>query len=260
MCSQLTNFCRSCALVSASHTHNTNDLVLFPCLQPGDIIVKVKNTLVRAGNLRGVSSRLAGPLGSKITMLCSRTRPSSHALEGSPTTLPQQHTISLVLTRDVQVHDPSVLDDALQDQEDEEEKEQVLVGWVVGSARHLGPLIGSKNEQLKKRGSSFASDPPGEYAGHEQVVSPPPMPQMWSLHVDRIEGFSDSAGLMDKTDPFVKIIVGVKNKQEFKTQVKENVGGIAAFDETFTFEQVSRQIQSHMTNLRRTYSHNLPIF
>jgi len=197
-------------------------------------------------------------------MLCSRTRPSSHALEGSQTTLPQQHTISLVLTRDVQVHDPSVLDDALQDQEDEEEEEQGLVGWVVGSAGQLGPLFGSKNEQLKKRGSSFASDPLGEYAGHEQVVSPSPMPQMWSLHVDRIEGFSDSAGLIDKTkglmDPFVKIIVGVKNKQEFKTQVKENVGGIAAFDETFTFEQVSRQIQSHMTNLRRPYSHNLPIF
>jgi len=49
---------------------------------------------------------------------------------------------------------------------------------------------------------------------------------MWQLHVHRIEGVSDSAGFMDKTDPYVKVIVG---KQVFKTKVKENASGTLVF-------------------------------
>ena len=63
---------------------------------------------------------------------------------------------------------------------------------------------------------------------------------MWNIHVHRIEGFSDSSGFMDKTDPFVKIIVGSQNKREFKTQ------------ETFTFEQVSELLpaEEHLVTIQ----------
>jgi hypothetical protein len=65
--------------------------------------------------------------------------------------------------------------------------------------------------------------------------------KMWKVHVKRIEGFLDTAGFMDKADPYVKLIVGAnsKNQKEFKTQVRHNAGGTAIFDEAFTFEQVS---------------------
>jgi hypothetical protein len=64
---------------------------------------------------------------------------------------------------------------------------------------------------------------------------------MWQLHVHRIEGVSDSAGFMDKTDPYVKVIAG---KQVFKTKVKENAGGtLVFFDEIIAFQQVSASVR-----------------
>jgi hypothetical protein len=75
---------------------------------------------------------------------------------------------------------------------------------------------------------------------------------MWNIHVHRIEGFSDTSGFMDKTDPFVKIIVGSQNKRVFKTQEKINAGGHATFDETFTFEQVSELLpaEEHLITIQ----------
>ena len=54
------------------------------------------------------------------------------------------------------------------------------------------------------------------------------------LTVCRIDEFSDTAGFMDKTDPYVKVLLG---NEEFKTTVKDNSGGKATWNETFSFSK-----------------------
>ena len=71
--------------------------------------------------------------------------------------------------------------------------------------------------------------------------------KMYKVYVQKIEGFANiykanAAGFLDKADLYVKIIVGTKDKREFKTQVVSNTGGSATFDQTFLFEQVSELI------------------
>lgn len=48
------------------------------------------------------------------------------------------------------------------------------------------------------------------------------------VKVFSISDFQETAGLMDKTDPFVKLTIG---KVQHMTRVKNNVGGSAVFDE-----------------------------
>ena len=52
------------------------------------------------------------------------------------------------------------------------------------------------------------------------------------VKVHRISGFTDNAGWMDRTDPFVQLMYG---KQKSKTKVKNNAGGNAEFNEVFFF-------------------------
>ena len=54
------------------------------------------------------------------------------------------------------------------------------------------------------------------------------------LHVTvhSIKGFQDTAGFMDKTDPYVSLKVGNDQK---KTRTLDNVGGSVVFAETLTF-------------------------
>ena len=53
------------------------------------------------------------------------------------------------------------------------------------------------------------------------------------VKVHRIWGFTDNAGWMDRTDPFVQLMYG---KQKAKTKVKNNAGGNAEFNEVFFFD------------------------
>jgi hypothetical protein len=53
------------------------------------------------------------------------------------------------------------------------------------------------------------------------------------VKVHRISGFTDNAGWMDRTDPFVQLMYG---KQKAKTKVKNNGGGNAEFNEVFFFD------------------------
>jgi len=48
------------------------------------------------------------------------------------------------------------------------------------------------------------------------------------VKVYSIRNFKDTAGFMDKTDPFVQLTVG---RITHKTTVKNNAGGSAVFDE-----------------------------
>lgn len=50
----------------------------------------------------------------------------------------------------------------------------------------------------------------------------------------KIDGFSDTAGFMDKTDPFVELELG---KEKYKTKVMNNAGGKADFNEEFAFDK-----------------------
>ena len=50
--------------------------------------------------------------------------------------------------------------------------------------------------------------------------------------VQSIEGFSDTAGFMDRTDPYVSLVLG---KEKRKTKYQNNAGGTAVFDETLTW-------------------------
>jgi hypothetical protein len=52
------------------------------------------------------------------------------------------------------------------------------------------------------------------------------------IRVFRIMNFKDTAGWMDKTDPFVQLQLG---KTIHKTAAKNNAGGAAIFDEVFSF-------------------------
>eukprot|EP00802_Teleaulax_amphioxeia_P002823 Tamp_02826.p1 GENE.Tamp_02826~~Tamp_02826.p1 ORF type:complete len:454 (+),score=66.49 Tamp_02826:2487-3848(+) len=73
--------------------------------------------------------------------------------------------------------------------------------------------------------NSNASLPPhtdGSFAGTVHV------------RVFRILNFKDTAGWMDKTDPFVQLRLG---KTTRKTSVKNNAGGAAVFDEVFSFQK-----------------------
>ena len=56
------------------------------------------------------------------------------------------------------------------------------------------------------------------------------------LHVtvQSIEGFSDTAGFMDRTDPYVSLVLG---KEKRKTRYQNNAGGTAVFDEVLTFQK-----------------------
>ena len=55
------------------------------------------------------------------------------------------------------------------------------------------------------------------------------------LHVtvDRISGVSDSAGFMDKTDPYVSLCLATET---LRTSCLDNAGGDARFNETLTFQ------------------------
>ena len=55
------------------------------------------------------------------------------------------------------------------------------------------------------------------------------------LHVtvDRISGVSDSAGFMDKTDPYVSLCLATET---VRTSCLDNAGGDARFNETLTFQ------------------------
>jgi hypothetical protein len=52
------------------------------------------------------------------------------------------------------------------------------------------------------------------------------------VRVFRIMNFKDTAGWMDKADPFVQLGMG---KMMHKTAVKHNAGGTVVFDEVFSF-------------------------
>eukprot|EP00286_Rhodomonas_abbreviata_P007479 CAMPEP_0181320424 /NCGR_PEP_ID=MMETSP1101-20121128/18118_1 /TAXON_ID=46948 /ORGANISM="Rhodomonas abbreviata, Strain Caron Lab Isolate" /LENGTH=125 /DNA_ID=CAMNT_0023428131 /DNA_START=26 /DNA_END=403 /DNA_ORIENTATION=+ len=54
------------------------------------------------------------------------------------------------------------------------------------------------------------------------------------VKVVKIEGFAETAGFMDKTDPFVELKMG---EETFKTAVKNNAGGSAEFNEQFCFDK-----------------------
>eukprot|EP00287_Rhodomonas_sp_CCMP768_P009124 CAMPEP_0196724438 /NCGR_PEP_ID=MMETSP1091-20130531/6285_1 /TAXON_ID=302021 /ORGANISM="Rhodomonas sp., Strain CCMP768" /LENGTH=125 /DNA_ID=CAMNT_0042066553 /DNA_START=66 /DNA_END=443 /DNA_ORIENTATION=+ len=52
--------------------------------------------------------------------------------------------------------------------------------------------------------------------------------------VIKIQGFDESSGFMDKTDPFVELEMG---EEKFKTATKNNAGGNAEYNEEFAFNK-----------------------
>ncbi len=66
----------------------------------------------------------------------------------------------------------------------------------------------------------------------------------------RIEWVTDSAGVMDKTDPnpYVRVIVG---PDEYKTEVKRDAAGNVSFDEIVPFQQVKRALNGPQCLLKR---------
>ena len=64
----------------------------------------------------------------------------------------------------------------------------------------------------------------------------------------RIEWVTDSAGVMDKTDPnpYVRVIVG---PDEYKTEVKRDAAGNVRFDEIVPFQQVKRALNESLNFL-----------
>ena len=48
------------------------------------------------------------------------------------------------------------------------------------------------------------------------------------IRVYSVSNFKETAGFMDKTDPFVQLTIG---KISHKTKIKNNAGGSALFDE-----------------------------
>jgi len=57
---------------------------------------------------------------------------------------------------------------------------------------------------------------------------------VFKVTVVSISGFDETAGFMDKTDPFVTVKLG---DEEFCTDVKSNAGGEAEFNEEFCFDK-----------------------
>mmetsp|Transcript_5274 Transcript_5274/g.12677 ORF Transcript_5274/g.12677 Transcript_5274/m.12677 type:complete len:126 (+) Transcript_5274:97-474(+) len=54
------------------------------------------------------------------------------------------------------------------------------------------------------------------------------------VKVVKIQGFTEQAGFMDKTDPYVELEMG---EETYKTATKNNAGGNAVFDEEFAFNK-----------------------
>ena len=52
----------------------------------------------------------------------------------------------------------------------------------------------------------------------------------------KIEGVAEHTVFWDKTDPYVKVMVG---KNEYKTKVKDNARGNVIFDEIISFQRAT---------------------
>jgi Ca2+-dependent lipid-binding protein len=62
---------------------------------------------------------------------------------------------------------------------------------------------------------------------------------VFHVTIERIDQFSDTAGFMDRTDPYVEVQLG---RESFRTSVKDNAGGHdVIFQETLTFQKALLQ-------------------
>jgi hypothetical protein len=175
----------------------------------------------------------------------------------------------LLLCEEDMTHDPSqvALEGVVQPSQKANVQEPVFVTCVGDSPKQIVLQSEPRERSSSLMSPSGTNDPPrrGFFCRHftccispqnaTRDISPSSPPKhdrkMWNVHVHSIEGFSDSVGLIDKTScrrgqykglyPYVKLICAAnsKNKVEFKTQIKNNAGGTAVFDEAFTFELVS---------------------
>ena len=58
--------------------------------------------------------------------------------------------------------------------------------------------------------------------------------------IEGLENFTDQAGFMDRTDPFVELALG---NETFRTTVKQNAGGTVSFKEEFRFTQNVEEVK-----------------
>jgi len=72
----------------------------------------------------------------------------------------------------------------------------------------------------------------------------PRIPLCSSRITTHIDEFADSAGFMDRTDPYVALSLGSEKQ---KTSCKNNVGGSVVFDETLSFD---KQLFQSMLNVK----------
>ena len=220
------------------------------------------------------SQRIKGPQGSSVKLCFMRQEQGRNVGKVSGFGGHLEHVTlvresMLLLCEEDMAQDPSqvALEGIGQPSQKANVQEPVFVTYVGDSPKQIVLQSEPRERSSSLMSPSGTNDSPrrGFFSRHftccispqnatrdDSPSSPPKHDRkVWKVHVHSIEGFSDSVGLIDQTscrrgqykglNPYVKLIcaANTKNKVEFKTQIKNNAGGTAVFDEAFAFELVS---------------------